>query len=157
MSSLEELGMIIHSITMLRDISQLSCVEYNNLMLIAGRLTGLLRVTYYNDVHDVVSFTKKADVALFESSREDTGKIFYIIAVSIEMLQKKFEIRKKHKRVRNRKRNSESVEDSGAEEMGEKRDEIAGIIPSVEPSHSPEVPRGERTFTILPKEKITVI
>ena len=87
MAETSELIIISEEIDNLKDKKTLSNHDVNRLMLIAGRLTGILRVCS-ND-NNTQEFISRVDNVLL-STNDNVKNLFYLIPVAIELLDKQY-------------------------------------------------------------------
>tara|TARA_R100000750_G_scaffold45449_1_gene30510 strand:- start:94 stop:618 length:525 start_codon:yes stop_codon:yes gene_type:complete len=102
MAETSELIIISEEIDSLKDKKTLSAHDVNRMMLIAGRLTGILRVCS-ND-NNIQEFITRVDSILL-SPNDNVKNLFYLIPVAIELLDKQYSGNVKlRKRYRNHKK-----------------------------------------------------
>ncbi len=124
MVDVSEVVMITEKVALLKDKKSLSNSDVNKLMLICGRLTGSLRVCSH-DPH-TLEFTQKVDELVLNNN--DIGKLFYFIAVAVELLGKQYSgiTRSARKRYRSHKKkhfHKEFEEEESKDEEEESKDE----------------------------------
>lgn len=87
MADKEELYIMTDDVDEIKDKPSLSLADANRLNLIAGKLIGILRI--YNKSSKIADFIDKADTAIL--SAVDISKIFYVISITIELLDNIYE------------------------------------------------------------------
>jgi len=105
MAETNELIIISEEIDNLKDKKTLSVNDVNRMMLIAGRLTGILRVCCSDN--NTQEFIRRVDNVLL-STDDNVKNLFYLIPVAIELLDKQYSGNIKiKKRYRNHKKKYE--------------------------------------------------
>lgn len=87
MAEVSELFVISEEIDRLKEKNSLSHCDVNRLMLIAGRLTGILRVCCSDS--KIQTFVDRADAVLM-SGKDVTQTLFYMIPIAIEFLDRQY-------------------------------------------------------------------
>jgi hypothetical protein len=114
-----ELEVIANEIDELKDVEELTHADVNRIMVITGRLSGILRLKS-KDL-DTLKFTKQIDSSIFNGAH--VGILFYSIAVMIELIEEMYDRRAARKRHRPRHRKPRETESDRDNDKDEKKEE----------------------------------
>jgi len=149
MADKSELLVIHEEVNNLKDKKTLSSSDINCLMLIAGRLTGILRVCS----NDNKNFIMRADDMML-SHQFNVANLFYLIPVTIELIDKQYSgnVKSIRKRYHARKKKHTHEAESDRKDIDEEKGDLGDHNSSA--AEEEEDPLSLKSYCVRPDGKL---